>query len=134
MHYTAVMGRILASVEIQNPSEPDKTIRCDALVDTGAGYMVLPMAWKDRLGTFQASTPLEVETATQETVIAEVHGPARIHVEGFRPIFNEVMFVEMNPEDGVYCPLIGYLVLEQCQAAVDMLGHRLLPVKHADLK
>jgi len=128
------MGRILASVEIQNPAEPDKAIRCDALVDTGAAYMVLPMAWKDRLGVFSSSSPLEVETATQDTVLTEVHGPARIQVEGFRPIYNEVMFVDMNPEDGVYFPLIGYLVLEQCQAAVDMLGHRLLPVKHADLK
>lgn len=29
---------------------------------------------------------------------------------------------------------IGYIVLEQSQAAVDMLGHRLVPIKHIDLK
>ena len=40
----------------------------------------------------------------------------------------------MKPVDGIYEPLIGYIVLEQAQAAVDMLGHRLLHVRKADLK
>ena len=31
-------------------------------------------------------------------------------------------------------PLIGHLVLQQSQAAVDMVGHRLVFVKHLDLK
>jgi hypothetical protein len=37
-------------------------------------------------------------------------------------------------EDGRYEPLIGYLPLEHSQAAVDMLGHRLVYVKRMDLK
>ena len=40
----------------------------------------------------------------------------------------------MDPEDGEYEPLLGYIVLKQCGAAVDMVGHRLVPVKHMDLK
>jgi hypothetical protein len=64
----------------------------------------------------------------------EVCGPVRIQIEGFRPIFNELAFVEMKPADGDYEPLIGYIILEQSQAAVDMLGHRLVPIKHMDLK
>jgi hypothetical protein len=94
----------------------------------------LPSAWRDRLGTLKSSTEIEVETASQETVTAEVCGPVRIQIEGFRPIFNEVAFVEMNPADGEYEPLIGYIVLEQSLASVDMLGHRLVPIKHLDLK
>ena len=35
---------------------------------------------------------------------------------------------------GSYEPLIGYLVLEAIPAAVDMLGHRLVPETHFDLK
>jgi hypothetical protein len=96
--------------------------------------MVLPSAWKNRLGKLGAGTEIEVETATQETIRAEVCGPVRIQIEGFRPIFNEVAFVEMKPADGDYEPLIGYIILEQSQAAVDMLGHRLVPIKHMDLK
>ena len=128
------MGRIVASVRIDNASDFSKGLRCDALVDTGASLMVLPSVWKDRLGVLEATTEVEVETATQETVRAQVCGPVRIQIEGFRPIFNEVAFVEMNPANGEYEPLIGYIVLEQSQAAVDMLGHRLVPIKHMDLK
>jgi predicted aspartyl protease len=128
------MGRIIASVKIDNVSDPSKSIRCDALVDTGASFMVLPSAWRDRLGNLEFMTEVEMETATQETIKGVVCGPVRIQIEGFRPIHNDVAFVEMTPEDGEYEPLIGYLVLEQSQAAVDMLGHRLVQVKHMDLK
>nr|VFJ53221.1 MAG: hypothetical protein BECKFW1821B_GA0114236_101423 [Candidatus Kentron sp. FW] len=40
----------------------------------------------------------------------------------------------MEPADGLYEPLIGYIVLEQAQAVVDMAGHRLLHVGKVDLK
>jgi len=128
------MGRILSSVKIENVSDPGKSIRCDALVDTGAAYMVLPSAWKERLGSLETMDTVEVQTATQEIARGTVCGPVRIEVEGFRPIYNEVLFIDMTPENGSYEPLIGYLVLEQCQAAVDMLGHRLVRVRHVDLK
>jgi predicted aspartyl protease len=128
------MGRIIASVKIDNVADPSKSLRCDALVDTGASFMVLPMAWRDRLGNLDFMTEVEMETATQETIKGDVCGPVRIQIEGFRPIHNDVAFVEMTPEGGEYEPLIGYIVLEQSQAAVDMLGHRLVKVKHMDLK
>ncbi len=128
------MGRIVASVKIDNPVDAAKTLRCDALVDTGATHMVLPSEWRDRLGDLEEIGTLEFETATQETVQGVVCGPVRIQVEGFRPIYNEVVFVDMKSGDGSYEPLIGYIVLEQCQAAVDMLGHRLVHVKRVDLK
>ena len=75
-----------------------------------------------------------METATQETVAGKICGPVRIQIEGFRLIYNEVLFVEMNPDNGEYEPLLGYIILEQSQAAVDMLGHRLVPVKRMNLK
>jgi predicted aspartyl protease len=128
------MGRIIASVKIENVSDASKSLRCDALVDTGASFMVLPSAWKDRLGDLVSIRTIELETATQEPVTGEVCGPVRIQIEGFLPIFSEVLFVEMKPEQGDYEPLIGYIILEQSQAGVDMLGHRLVPIKHMDLK
>src|ERR1051326_8808001 len=76
------MGSIVASVRIDNASDLSKGLRCDALVDTGGSLMVLPSAWKDRLGVLEATTDIEVETATQETVHAEVCGPVRIQIEG----------------------------------------------------
>jgi predicted aspartyl protease len=128
------VGRIVAMVTIENASDLSKALTCEALVDTGASHMVLPSAWKDRLGKFEGLAEIEVETATQERVIAEVCGPVRIQIEGFRAIFSEVAFVEMNPSQGGFEPLIGYIVLEQSLAGVDMLSHRLVHLKHFDLK
>ena len=128
------VGRIVASVRIENATDLSKALTCDALVDTGASLMVLPSAWKDRLGKLEFLTEIEVETATQERVAAEVCGPVRIQIEGFRAILNEVAFVDMKPERGEYEPLIGYIVLEQGLAGVDMISHRLVHLKHFDLK
>jgi len=128
------MGRIVVSVKIENLADPAAKIRCDALVDAGASCMVLPNAWRDRLGELEEIATIPLETATEETVEGVICGPVRIQLEGFRPIYNEVLFINMEPANGEYEPLIGYVILEQCQAAVDMLGHRLIPVKRMDLK
>ena len=62
-------------------------------------------------------------------------GPAEIQIEGFRSIYNEAIFMEMDKsENGEYEPLLGYIILEQSQVALDMLGHRLVPVKYMDCK
>ena len=39
-----------------------------------------------------------------------------------------------SEDEGEYEPLLGYVILEQAQAAVDMLGYRLVPVKYIDMK
>ena len=127
------MGRIVTSLTVANAVEPGREIRCDALVDTGTTGLVLPMAWKDRLGSLTSIRTVEMET-DQRVVHGEVCGPVRLHIEGFDEIFDEVIFVELHPEDGAYEPLVGYVVLEKSRAAVDMVGHRLVPVKHLDLK
>ncbi len=128
------MGRIIRSVKVDNPSDPAKSLRCDAFVDTVPSHMVLPSAWRERLGELEEIDTVELETATQETVEGKICGPVRIQIEGFRPIYNEVLFIEMSPDNGEYEPLLGYIILEQSQVAVDMLGHRLVPVKRMDLK
>jgi hypothetical protein len=128
------LKQIVVSVKIENPGDVSKSFGCNALVDTKVSLLVLPSEWKDRLGDVESTRTIEVETSAAQEFSCEVCGPVRIQIEGFRPIFNEVAFVEMKPADGEYEPLIGYIVLEQSQAAVDMLGHRLVPIKHMDLK
>lgn len=128
------MGSIVSSVAVNNLFDPSKFLRCDALVDIGISHLVLPAAWKDRVGDLPLIGTVEVKTATQAVEQGEVRGPVIIRLEGFRAIASEVLFIDMEPEDWTYEPLIGYLVLKQSQAAVDMLGHRLLRVKYLDLK
>jgi len=101
------MGRIVASAKIENLADPSKSLRCDALVDTGASYMALPPARKDRLGNLDAIQTVALETATQQTVHGKICGPVRIQREGVRPINDEVLFVDKHPEDGIYEPLLG---------------------------
>ena len=127
------MGRIVTSVIVENVPAT-VAVRIDALVDTGAGYLTLPMAWKERFGAFALEEEVTLQTATQQVVSGTVCGPALVRIEGFRAIHGEVLFVEMDPEEGEYEPLLGYIPLEQCGAAVDLIGHRLLPVRYIDAK
>ncbi len=128
------MGRIMASVSISNVLDIEKKIRCDTLVDTGASLLVLPSAWRDRLGELPVIRQLEMETATQDAVEAIICAPVNLQIEEFPPIVTEVAFVEMTPQNGEDEPLLGYIPLEQSQAAVDILGQRLVFVKRLDLK
>ncbi len=96
--------------------------------------MTLPSVWRSRFGTFASVETVELQTATQELVKGPVCGPVKITIEGFGPIYNEGLFLDMKTDDDEYEPLLGYIALEQCGAAVDMLGHRLIPVKYVNVK
>ena len=129
------MGRIIAQTKITNLFDEDKFIQCGMFVDTGAGALILPSAWKERLGEFRRSEAVELLLANRDVVRGEACWPVEIRIEGFRPVSNEVIFVDMEQrEDDEYEPLLGYVILEQAQAAVDMLGHRLVPVRYIDMK
>ena len=130
----AETGQIIASVTVESFLNPSLSLRCDALVDTGASHLVLPAAWKDQLGELQLVETVEIEIADQSTLRGEICGPVKIQIEGFRAFSGEVVFIDMKPQDGKYEPLAGYLVLEQSLAAVDMVGHRLIHLKHFDVK
>ncbi|MBM3327070.1 MAG: hypothetical protein FJY65_08870 [Calditrichaeota bacterium] len=128
------MGRISAHIRIDNPREPTKVIECDTLVDTGSAYLILPTDWKDRLGELKVYGEVECETATQQRIKAKVYGPIELQIEGFRTINAEVLFLDIHPVDGHYEPLLGYIPLEQSNAVVDVLGHRLVHIDKVDLK
>ena len=127
------MGRIVTTVRILNTVDEEKNILCDALVDTGASHVVLPKAWKERLGELEFLEEVEFEAANQTK--GEIYGPVKIQIANFRPIFDEVLFIDMEKNtDGEYEPLVGYIALEKIPVAVDMLGHRLVKVRALDVK
>ena len=129
-----LVGRITVEATIENGNDSSFRLRCDALVDTGAAYLTLPEAWRDRLGQLTRLDTVDVETATQAVVSGDICGPVLLRLERFRPVLTEVLFIEMEPTDGQYEPLIGYIPLEQAQAVVDLVGHRLVKVSRVDLK
>jgi len=128
------VGRIVAPVLIANALDPAREIRCEILVDTGTAGLVLPTAWRSRLGPPPTVRTVEMETADKRVVTGDVCGPVRIQIEGFDTIFNEVTFLDMQPRNGEYEPFLGYIILEQSRAAVDPIGQRLVRVKYYDLK
>ena len=129
------MGRIIVQTRVTNLFDESKFIECGMFVDTGTGALILPVAWKERLGNFMRSEVVELRMANGEVVRGEACWPVEVRIEGFRAVSNEVIFVDIGQEEGDgYEPLLGYVILEQAQAAVDMLGHRLVPVKYIDMK
>ena len=128
------MGRVITQVRVSNPMDPKCEITFDALVDTGAGPLELPTAWRERLGKLLTTQRTEVELGDQQIVEAEVGGPVEIQIEKFRTTYDEVVFLDMKPSNGHYEPLVGHLVLQKSLVAVDMVGHRLVSVKHFDVK
>lgn len=129
------MGRIIVAASIENSTDPSYRIESDALVDTGAAYLTLPAAWRDRLGPLRHLATVSVETATQAVVNGDICGPVVLHIGEFRPVIAEALFIEMEPAaEGRYEPLIGYIPLEQAQAIVDLAGHRLAKSERVDLK
>ena len=128
------VGKVIVQVAVANLLDPMRKLEFGALVDTGAFGLVLPLAWKDQLGDLPEVEMVEIETADQRIVVAEVRGPVRIQLEGFRRVTGEAIFVEMAPGEHGYQPLVGYAVLELSGVAVDMVSHRLIARKYYDLK
>lgn len=124
------MGGIIAQTTVSNPFDDGKSVAGGMLVDTGAGALILPASWKSELGRFLHAETVELVLANGETVRGEACAPAKIEIDGFRAVFNEVLFVDGEDTE----PLIGYVILEQAQAAVDMLGHRLVRVPYIDMR
>ncbi len=60
--------------------------------------MELTKAWKKRIGKNNTVRQIDCEIATQEIVKGEVCGPVEIVIEGFEPIYREVLFLDMNPK------------------------------------
>jgi predicted aspartyl protease len=127
------MGQIYTFVTVTNPFDPSKRIEFKALVDTGAFGLTLPMSWKERLEPFTDIRPAEIELADQRRVAGEVAGPVGIQLQGFPRVWGEVVLMEVEHEDE-FEPLVGCMVLEAANAAVDLLRHKLIKLPTYPLK
>ena len=125
------MGRIIAQTKVTNLSDESKSVHCGMFVDTGAAALILPAAWRSRLGSFPREDGVELVLDNGKVVRGAACAPVEVEIEGFRPVVNEAVFVETEGHEE---PALGYVILEQAQAAVDMLGHRLVPVRYLDMK
>src|SRR5262245_57290107 len=128
------VGKVIVWVAVANVLDPARRLEFSALVDTGTFGLVLPLAWKEHLGELTEAGVVEIETADRRIVTAEVRGPVRIQIEGFRRVTGEVIFVDMEKSARGYEPLVGYTVLELSGVAVDMVSHSLVARKYYPAK
>jgi hypothetical protein len=124
----------MVPVTLGNIVEPARVFVCDALVDTGAYCMTLPASWKGRLGDLPMSRSVVLELADQTPARGELCGPVRIQIAGFDAIAGKVLFLDDEGGARWFEPLVGYITLEQANAAVDMLRHRLFKQPTVDMK
>ena len=129
------VGEVRVNLSVEGLSHPRGRLTCTALVDTGAVGLVLPAAWRDRLGALPEMEVVDLEIADQRVVTAEVRGPVRIQLDGFRRVVGEVILADMLPRpDGSFEPLVGYTILELCNVVIDMRRHCLVARKYYPLK
>lgn len=129
------MGEVVVDLTVENLLAPGRRVACKGMVDTGAYGLVLPTAWKRRLGKLPVLARADLELADQRIVPAEICGPAGVQIDGFRRVAGEVIFVEMVPRpNGTYEPLIGYTLLELANVVVDMRRRCLVARRYYDLK
>lgn len=125
-----MMGEIIVSVNIRNDAAPGMATLCfDALVDTGATRIILPNAWRTRLGDFPRTRKSVAHTISQ-TQDALICSPAQVAVDGFPEVDAEIVFMDMPPINGEYLPVLGHLFLQTCGAVVDMRTHTLQYFPH----
>ena len=127
------MGEVMVEVTVTNGRDAARKKRFD-VVDTGATGLILPLAWKEDLGELETLAMVDLETADQRIVTAEICGPVWIRIDGFRRFAGEATFVEMAPGPHGYQPLVGYTLLEICGVVIDLVSRRLVARRTLDLK
>ena len=131
------MGSIIVKVIVKNFKDlTANPLVFNAMVDTGASHLVLPLAWKASLGECYRTRFIDIALADDSLIKGEICGPVEILVEGFTPINGEVLFIDMrkSPTEGSYQPLLGHIPLEAIPVGVDMLNLRLVPLKTLNCK
>ncbi len=122
------MGRIIANLKLADTEGSQAPISVDALVDTGATYLTLPYAMKDRISGVRKKRDVVCSLASG-SVNGEIFAPVDVIINDFDVITTEVLCVPDCNE-----VLLGYIPLEAANVAVDMLGHRLVKLNKIDLK
>ncbi len=128
------MGRIVSPISITNPAHSECQVTLNALVDTGASALFLPDSYQSRLGEIEELEPTYCTFTDRSKKLSKRFGPVKIQLDGFPSIYNEVIFLPPDEKGNDVEALIGYIVLEQSRAGVDMVGHRLFKVDSYDLK
>jgi len=114
------MGKVIEKLRLTNVFEPKKTAEVEAVIDTGATMLVLPLALVRRLGLKKRSE-VTVRYANGATDVRPVYGVVQTEIKGRVGDFDV-----LAEADGAQ-PLVGQIVLEQLDLVVDPKKRKVLP-------
>jgi predicted aspartyl protease len=106
------LGKVVETLRLTNVFNPKKWVSLEAVVDTGATMIVLPMGIVRKLG-LRRRAEVTVRYANGTTALKTVFDIAKAEVAGRSGDFDVIA------EDNGAQPLIGQILLEQLDLIVD---------------
>jgi clan AA aspartic protease len=114
------MGKVIEKVKIANLLDKTKTIEIEAIVDTGATMLALPVDMVNKLG-LEKIEEVKVKYANGYVETKRIYGAVRLELEGRVGIFD----VLAENEDSQ--PLIGQIVLERLDLVIEPSMRKIIP-------
>ena len=114
------MGKVVQAIRLTNFVDPSKSVEVEALVDTGATMLSLPVDLVERLG-LQKFSEVAVRYADNRTDRKGVYGVVTLEINGRRGHF------DVLAEKTGTSPLIGQIVLEELDLVVSPKTGSLMP-------
>jgi clan AA aspartic protease len=114
------MGKVIEKVKLQNLLDPSKEVEVNAVVDTGATMLALPLDVIEQLG-LQKFKEVNVRYADHRTGKKDVYRIVTVEIQGRAGDFDVI-----GEERGSQ-PLIGQTVLEELDLVVNPKTQSLIP-------
>ena len=114
------MGKVVERVKLKSLFDPEKEIEIDAVVDTGATLLMLPMEVVEKL-SLRKIRDVSVRYANNQTQLKAVYGVVTVELKGRIGNF-DVLAEEQGSQ-----ALIGQIVLEELDLVVDPKRGTLTP-------
>jgi len=114
------MGKVVEKLKLTNAFDARRKLEVEAVIDTGATMLVLPLAAVRRLN-LRKRTTATVRYANGKTAVKPVYGI--VHLQ----IGKRVGDFDVLAEDDGGQALVGQIVLEQLDLVVDPRRKRLIP-------
>jgi len=114
------MGKVIERAKITSLFEPTKSAEVEAVIDTGATMVVLPLDLVTKLG-LRKIRDTKVRYANNRTEFKSVYGVVTLELKGRVGNFDVLGEVEGSQ------PLVGQTVLEELDLVVDPRTRTLVP-------
>jgi len=114
------MGKVVEKVKLTSLFEPEKSLEVEAVIDTGATMVVLPMDIVEELG-LRKMREVKVRYANNKVETKSIYGVVNIELKG-RSANLDVLVEEKGSQ-----PLIGQVLLELLDLIVEPKTRKLTP-------